>query len=82
MTLSTSGGCEHCLKTDATGNGNSYAQEKVMIAVEHFWNFIDGKQFFLYTLYFSLETQYTIYNVLYFRCKMLGFFFYFEPCVW
>ena len=43
MTISTSNGCEHCLKTSAGGNGNSYPQDKVMIAVEEFWNFIDGK---------------------------------------
>ena len=43
MTVSTSTGCEHCLKTSAAGNGNSYLQDKVMIAIEEFWNFIDGK---------------------------------------
>ena len=42
MTLSVESGCEHCLQTNTNGNGNSYPQQKVMIAVEALWNFIDG----------------------------------------
>ena len=43
LTITASSGCEHCLKTGAGGNGNSYPQNKLMVVIEELWSLIDGK---------------------------------------
>ena len=42
LTFSSNNGCEHCIETVGSGNGNSYAQADVMVAAEALKTYING----------------------------------------
>ena len=46
ITISNINGCEHCVTGSGSGNGNSYAQSKIMLADEALRDFIDGMFFY------------------------------------
>ena len=45
LTFSSTNGCQLCIETVGSGNGNSYAQTDVMVAVQALSNHINGKRF-------------------------------------
>ena len=43
LTFSSTNDCNHCIETSGSGNGNSYAQDDVMVVIEALNDHINGK---------------------------------------